>query len=274
MTAAARDVSPTRLRSWMHAYLMQVAVDPDRLGPVLDVAAVGIVNSAWRNSVVENWHAGSGPLSDADMLIINSHTTWRVRQLVHRWRLDLGLPYDAPTAAVDDSTDNFDWLGSRVYTWLANPHRRLPTGQTLAELAGDDLDEYDEHARDTIGGLLAQADSLGVAGSLWRAALHAALACSHWWGTPTWPQLVNDCVNVAFDADHEFWSRYDRRLRELPPPAAQIAAPDTMRSILLRRPWTLHDASARWLIRLGVGYLRPAMVAPSNLPDLGNSDLF
>ncbi|MEU5950229.1 hypothetical protein ABZ793_32440 [Micromonospora sp. NPDC047465] len=206
MTATADDVSTHRLRAWMQAYLTHMGVDPDRLGPVLDVAAVGIVNSAWRNSVVESWHAGRAPLSDADMLIINSHSTWRVRQLVHRWRRDLGLPYDTPTAAIDDSAGDFDWLGSRLYAWFANPRRKLPTGHVLGDLAGDDMAEYEEHAAGVLGGLLAQADTLGVAGSLWRAALHGALACAHWWGTPTWPQLVNDCVGAAFNRDHEYWA--------------------------------------------------------------------
>lgn len=74
LASTADGTDASRLRVWMHAYLRHLRVDPDRLGPVLDVAAVGIVNSAWRNSVVENWHSGRGPLSDADMLVINSRT--------------------------------------------------------------------------------------------------------------------------------------------------------------------------------------------------------
>lgn len=273
MTAAADDDSARRLRAWMHAYLTHLQVDPDRLGTVLDVAAVGIVNSAWRNSVVEDWHAGRGPLSDADMLIINSHSTWRVRQLLHRWRRDLGLPYDTPTVAIDDITGDFGWLGSRLYAWFANPHRKLPTGQFLGGLAGDDMADYDQHAAGVLGGLLAQADTLGVAGSLWRAALHGALACRHWWGTPAWPQLVKECVSAAFDGEHEYWSRYGQQLRELPPLPAQIATPEAMRSILLHRPWTLQAASADWLIRLGIRFLCPAMVTPTGLPDIKESDV-
>ncbi|HEX5596433.1 MAG TPA: hypothetical protein VFX61_10505 [Micromonosporaceae bacterium] len=273
LTATADDVSTRRLRAWMHAYLMHLGVDPDRLGAVLDVAAVGIVNSAWRNSVVENWHAGRGPLSDADMLVINSHSTWRVRQLAHRWRRDLGLRYDTPAIAIDDSAGDFDWLGSRLYAWFASPHRKLPTGQVLGGLAGDDLAEYAQHAAGVLGGLLAQADTLGVAGSLWRAALHGGLACRHWWDTPTWPQLVNDCVGAAFDGDHEYWSRYGHQLRDLPAAPVQIATPEAMRSILLRRPWTLQAASADWLIRLGIGFFQPAMTTPTNLPDLDGSNV-
>jgi hypothetical protein len=32
-------------------------IDPSRLGPVIDPAALGLVNSAWRNTCVEDWDA-------------------------------------------------------------------------------------------------------------------------------------------------------------------------------------------------------------------------
>ena len=44
----------------------QVGVDPRHLTPVLELAALGLINSAWRNSAVENWHA-QGRLHDGDM---------------------------------------------------------------------------------------------------------------------------------------------------------------------------------------------------------------
>ena len=48
------------------------------------LTAIGLVNGAWRNTCVENWHA-EGRMDDGDMLRVNSHTTWRVRQLMRRW---------------------------------------------------------------------------------------------------------------------------------------------------------------------------------------------
>jgi len=32
-------------------------IDPGAVGPVLDLAAIGLVNGTWRNTCVENWHA-------------------------------------------------------------------------------------------------------------------------------------------------------------------------------------------------------------------------
>ena len=52
----------------------QVGVDPRHLTPVLELAALGLINAAWRNTAVENWHA-QGRLHDGDMLRINSHST-------------------------------------------------------------------------------------------------------------------------------------------------------------------------------------------------------
>lgn len=48
----------------------QAGVDPSHLGQVLDLAAVSIVNSAWRNSPVADCYAGDGPLTDGDILRI------------------------------------------------------------------------------------------------------------------------------------------------------------------------------------------------------------
>jgi hypothetical protein len=105
-----------------------------------DLAAVGIVNSGWRNSPVEDWHAGDGPLSDGDMLRVNAHTTWRVREIMRRWRTEVGLTARSPMAALDWlDTDDSDRLAVRIFRWLVNPTRRLPTGVTLAALAGNDL---------------------------------------------------------------------------------------------------------------------------------------
>src|SRR5260370_6612402 len=74
-------------------------IDPGRLGPVIDLAALGLVNSAWRNTCVEDWHAG-GRMHDGDMLRINSHMTLRARQIRRRWMTETCLAADRPVSAV------------------------------------------------------------------------------------------------------------------------------------------------------------------------------
>jgi hypothetical protein len=50
----------------------QAGIDPRSLRPILRLTALGLVNSAWRNTHVEDWHA-EGRLHDGDMLRISSH---------------------------------------------------------------------------------------------------------------------------------------------------------------------------------------------------------
>jgi hypothetical protein len=70
------------------------------LRPIITLTAIGLVNSGWRNSPVEDWHA-RGRISDGQMLRINSHTTWRIRQLLARWLADAALSANEPTSDLD-----------------------------------------------------------------------------------------------------------------------------------------------------------------------------
>ena len=79
---------------------------------MLDLAAIGLVNGAWRNTCAENWHA-EGRMRDGDMLRINSHTTWRVRQLARRWMREIGLKATDPTSALDGTAVNDVWRLAR-----------------------------------------------------------------------------------------------------------------------------------------------------------------
>src|SRR5215469_16334946 len=131
------------------------------VGPVLDLAAIGLVNGAWRNTCVEAWHV-QGRMRDGDMLRVNSHTTWRVRQLVRRWMKDIGLEAADPTSALEGTAVDDVWrLARRLYQWLVNPSRELPTGVTLAQLAGDDLPEYQADADNSLSTFGEQAEDPG-----------------------------------------------------------------------------------------------------------------
>jgi hypothetical protein len=257
--AAVRDeISPQREEALLVAALRyQVGTDPDRLGPVLDLAAVGIVNSGWRNSPVEDWHAGDGPLSDGDMLRVNAHTTWRVREIMRRWRTETGLTIRSPMAALDGlDTDDIDWLAVRIFRWLVNPSRRLPTGVTLADLAGDDLGGFTEHANGALGGFAGSAKRGGARFALYRAAAHGGLACPHWWGTPTWPELVRTFIRTLDDPGHSHGGPDGSRRIRLSREPAQVADRVGLQRVLLSRPWNLEPDAAQWIVDAGIGYLR------------------
>ncbi len=243
----------------------QAGIDPDRVGPVLDLAAVGIVNSAWRNSPVEDWHAGDGPLDDGDMLRINAHTTWRVRQIIRRWRAEVGLTPESHVTVLDAvEADAVDWLAVRIFRWLVTPTRRLPTGMTLAELAGDDLGEFSAHVEGTLGGFAATAESRGARHAVWQIAAHGGLACSHWWGTPTWSALVSAFLQVIDDPRHAHGGSDGSLRARLPPAPAQVADRAGLERILRRQPWSLESDAAQWVVNAGIGYLRSPLPA---LPD-------
>jgi hypothetical protein len=242
----------------------QVGIDPFRVGPVLDLAAVGIVNSAWRNSPVEDWHAGDGPLTDGAMLRVNAHTTWRVREIVRRWRSDIRVAPGESARVLDDlDTDAVDQLAVRIWRWLVRPSRRLPIGLTLAELAATGLEEYVDHADGAMGSFAAMAEERGARHAMWRSAAHAGLACRSWWGTPGWPRLVTTFLAVLDDLEHEHWrTAGSDRVRPVEP--AQVIDRAELRQVLLRRPWDLDADAAEWVVGMGIGYLRPP-VPP--LPD-------
>jgi hypothetical protein len=243
----------------------QVGIDPHAATAVLDLAAVGLVNGAWRNSPVEDWHA-QGRLHDSDMLRVNSYSTWRVRQIIRRWRTEVGLAAQSRGGALNAiDVDDTDRLAVRIWRWLVNPHRRLPNGMTLAELAGNDLAEYGEHAEDALDAFAATAAQRGTRYALWRAASHGGLACRHWWGTPTWPPLV-DRFLYALDQPDDPPGGTDAAVgTQLPAGPASTADRGQLRRVLLRQPWDLDTQAAQWIVHAGIGFPRPALPP---LPDI------
>ena len=56
----AADMTPEREEQLTADLLRERAgIDPGNAGQLADLAAIGLVNGAWRNTCVENWHARS-----------------------------------------------------------------------------------------------------------------------------------------------------------------------------------------------------------------------
>ena len=203
---AAGDLTPEREEQIMANLLRdRVGIDPGKVGPVVDLTAIGLVNGAWRNTCVESWHA-EGRLVDGDMLRANSHATWRVRKFMHRWMRETGLDSDAPVSAFEGVTVNDVWqLAHRLYAWLASPVRKLPTGVTLAQLAGDSLAEYRDYADAGLSAFAVQAEQRGARFGFARVAAHGGLACSHWWGHPRWPAQVDKLMKALDNPADDHW---------------------------------------------------------------------
>ena len=241
----------------------QTGIDPERVGPVLDLAAVGLVNGAWRNSVLEDWHACGGGLDDGAMMRLNAHATWKVRGIIRRWRAEVGLQADSLAVALDEvDSDLVDQLAFRIFRWLTNPARRLPTGPTLVELAGEDLREFTDHVEEFLGGIAASAVNRGARLALSRAAIHGGLACPHWWGTRTWPEIVTAFVAALGDPDHDHWQRFSTGHARWASQPVSLSDRRRLRRLLLSQPWELTSDEAAWITGEGmIGFLRPPLPA-------------
>ena len=238
--ASKRSMSRQREQALVRAMLqLQVGIDPDDPGSVLDLTALGFVNNVWRNSPVEDWHS-EGRLDDGDMLRINAHTSWRVREIIRRWRREQGIDPDQQLSTWEIlDVEDVSWLAVRIWRWLVNPSRQLVTGSTLAKLAGTDLDEYGDHAEQVMSGFLASVEEDGVGYAFWRAAAHGGLACTHWWGAPSWPQLVDRFLHALDTPSDAHWrdaTRWEEIVGAAPPQAVDRTG---LRRLLTSRPWTL-----------------------------------
>src|SRR6266545_1211507 len=131
----------------------EVGIDPEAAAVVLDLAAIGITNSTWRNSPLEDWH-GEGRIHDGGMLRTNVATTKLVREVLDD---HLGEVFDDGSAALiatedlaDLDSDFSDELFMTIFERLSDPDRVLPDGRTLRLLAGADLDELVDHMDTTL----------------------------------------------------------------------------------------------------------------------------
>ena len=253
---------------------VQAGVDPDDLHQVLDQASVGLTLMLWRNSPVENWHAGRGEtaFSDADMMRLNSHMTMQIRRRLNAWCRDLDV------STMDDLDDldpgELESFVVPLYQWLIRPTRKLVTGGTLIDAAERALaafhrespDEtpadltpsailgnYADHVDEYGGRWLDRADKVGVPLTVLSAGAFMGSLNSRWWGTRGWPDCVDALFRVLDRPDHEFWHRASRSSVPVPPAGAPDEA--TLRRLLLTAPWQLNDETADWLVNeVGIGY--------------------
>lgn len=100
-------------------------VDPDNLATLLDLVAIGITNSTWRNSCVENWHA-EGRLSEGDMMRINSHTTDAIRRRLARWTTEVGITSASGIALAEVGMEEVDAFTIRLFGGRQTPSASSP----------------------------------------------------------------------------------------------------------------------------------------------------
>jgi len=230
-------------------------IHPGAIGPVMSLFVLGLTNSAWRNTCVEDWHA-EGRMHDGDMMRINSHTSWRLRQLVWRLLADNNIDESKAVEALDGlRPDAVMDMTVRMYGWFTNGRRKLPVGRTIADLAGNDLAAYKNGADRALNLFVGDIDSLGTRAGFQRMAVHGALACQRWWGHPSWPGRVSRFLSVIDDPADRHWGDGGDFRTGLPPEPPIVADRGLLRKMLLRRPWDLDSGAAAWIVRAGIGYI-------------------
>jgi hypothetical protein len=136
----------------------------------------------------------------------------------------------------------------RIYQWIVNPGRRLPTGMTLLDLARGNLPQLENDADEALTAFVYQAEDRGVGFAFRRAAAHGGLACRHWWGHPSWPDLVDRFIQALDDPADPHWGDNGEFRVRLPAEPAAVQERDSLRRKLLQQPWTSNSAppSGSW----------------------------
>ncbi|WP_426593823.1 hypothetical protein ACPPVS_18860 [Cellulomonas sp. McL0617] len=210
-------------------------------------AATRITLALWRNTPVENWHAGRSPLHDGTMMRINAATTRLVRAML--------------------SLDHVDWVAMGLA--IVNPSRVLPTGQSVLELGlachNPDDPAHDNDPCDDLAEMAQKAIGWGRAYRLHERELGVRTLIESfcvfdegWFGAPGWGLIVDRFVAAVDDREHAHW----RGQREKPwfdewftNPPGDIADHAELRRLLLSGPDLLSEAAAEWCVNGAIGYV-------------------
>ena len=249
----------------LRSLLLSRGLYPDDVPGLIRYAALGLTNLCWRNSILEDWHAGDGPLSDADTMMENARAGIIARRAFvdgldpdgDGWLLTaadhLAVMDDEPDAdLLQDALDDFPEVAF-------DPRRPLNCGRTLAEVAGEDLAELTGHAEAQVAALLDKASDHGAGVVLAFLALKGLLGCVEWFGSWRWPLKVDAFVAALQDPDDPWW----HKIPSCEYPAAEVAGLDLneVRSRLLAGPDEWDTDLLRFCLRHGFGYLPiPALI--------------
>jgi len=194
------------------------------------LGAIGLTLQAWRNTSLEDLHAGdhpSGGFPDSDMMRFNI-ATFRVI-------------YECMTP------ERFDWVA--LTNALTDPHRVLPGGLTVGALAGDEFDQLASDIRGALETSQRIEQGRGFPYVFTLLALQAGLSYKGWYGSPWWPDVVDLFIDLLADPNSSAW-KYDEN-REAEP--LTVSDRSALAQILLEAPESLDDDSIYWCLKHGLG---------------------
>ncbi|SKU60635.1 Uncharacterised protein [Mycobacteroides abscessus subsp. massiliense] len=144
--------------------------------------AIGLTQSAWRNTVVEEAHAGPrSSFHDGEMFAANVANT----RLIYKYLVDY---------------PDVDWQG--LADEFVDPHRVL-AGRTIVELLGKTRHKlWEKEARKQIEAIPYAISHFGAELTLWVFANGGqpfSGACPEWWGSPWWPEFIEKFTAALTD---------------------------------------------------------------------------
>jgi hypothetical protein len=204
------------------------------------LASIGLTVALWRNSVVEDLHAGGDPGRRADDDELRRREGWapvtRTSGIPDEVMLQLNVSTFRQLRSLLRSRGlDPDALGRR----LCDPRRVLTLGPVTVEFGELFAPVWDELIWDADGCLSRQPGKLAVTlemvgrETLWQGCeLFAASYASHWFGTPWWTQAVDRAVTTGaipttldvaalkerpdrLDADEAAWLSWNFDFRDL-----------------------------------------------------------
>jgi hypothetical protein len=208
----------------------QFGLDPDSdRVPMMGLAAIGLTVQAWRNTSLEDLHAGdhvNGGLPDSDMMRFNIATFRVVKEHVAPDRCE----WDALQAALTD------------------PDRILPGGSTVGALAGGEFEQLASDVRNalSISRLIERQRGFPFLRTL--LAVQAGTSNKEWYGSPWWQDVVKVFIELLDDPASSAW-KYDERYEPVPPAACDRTV---LAEALLEKPESLDDQAIFWCLKHGL----------------------
>ena len=195
----------------------------------IEASAVGVVILVWRNSPIEDMHAGRRGPGDAAMFATSTELQLVAAEALRKDDRAWGL------------LDFEDYLLDRDRPWPAT------AGRTLADLGYGHLGAYRRHVKDQVNVLISLARHVCVADPLATYLLPKALMYGRFHkGMPGWDLIVNRIGALLADSRHPGWLGVkcaEAALREMPPGLPL----DDLQRALRSRPSSLPDEVLEWL---------------------------
>lgn len=193
---------------------------------LLDLAAVGLTVTCWRNTRLEDLHASEEGPGDALMLVMSVDATRIIRGQIFP-------PTTTDWEALADSVCRLD--------------RTLPDGRILSNVIGSEFNDLRQDILAKFAAARALTEERGTLEAMMQFAFTGAVLGRGWWGTPWW----ESCATVFLEwIDDPTSSARSRGADPDEPPPIQRSA---LGSLLKLTPQFLPLEAIDWCLARGLG---------------------